>query len=181
VSARLLYVIRHCESTGSEPEAPLSARGFEPAQDLAKRQAVAGIQRIVSSPYVRARQTIEPLAQRLGVEIEVEVRWAERKGAFIPNRADWEALPRRIFAEPDFSENGESSGSALARGLAAFRDIADSIDVPTALVGHGQLSSLLLGQLWHRDPFAIWLALTNPDVFSVTPNGEDYTIERIWS
>jgi 8-oxo-dGTP diphosphatase len=38
---------------------------------------LTGVERLISSPYVRCRQTLEPLAQRLGLPIRDEARLIE--------------------------------------------------------------------------------------------------------
>ncbi len=71
-----LYVIRHCESSGPQPDAPLTQAGFTQSRDLAEQLANLGIRRIVSSPYLRALQSIEPLAMTIGLAVEQEPRLA---------------------------------------------------------------------------------------------------------
>jgi broad specificity phosphatase PhoE len=57
---------------------------LRPLDDRGRRQALAlrsltdrGITRIVSSPYVRCVETVEPLAATLGLPIDVDERLAE--------------------------------------------------------------------------------------------------------
>jgi probable phosphoglycerate mutase len=56
---------------------PLSAEGRHQALTTAMLLAREGIDRIVTSPLLRARQTAEPLAERLGLAPEVVDGWAE--------------------------------------------------------------------------------------------------------
>ena len=71
-----VYLVRHAKAgsrkawKGDDELRPLSKAGTAQARALAKRLAGAGITRILSSPYVRCRQTVEPLAERIGVRIE---------------------------------------------------------------------------------------------------------------
>src|SRR5215212_6808464 len=73
-----LYLVRHCQSTGQEPDAPLTALGREQSEHLADVLQEHGIARIVSSSYARARQTADPLARRLGLSVETDKRLIER-------------------------------------------------------------------------------------------------------
>jgi 8-oxo-dGTP diphosphatase len=81
-----LYVIRHADAGprgqlgGRDDERPLSERGWRQAAGLRDRLADAGIERLVTSPYVRCRETLEPLATQLGLEIEADDRLAEGMG-----------------------------------------------------------------------------------------------------
>ncbi len=60
---------------------PLSERGWRQADGLRDQLADAGITRLLASPSVRCRQTLEPLGERLGVDVESDERLAEGTGA----------------------------------------------------------------------------------------------------
>ncbi|MCB0962060.1 MAG: histidine phosphatase family protein [Acidimicrobiales bacterium] len=70
-----LFLIRHAHAgsrsdwTGDDALRPLSARGEGQARAIAAQLADAGIDLLWSSPYVRCRQTLEPLAEKLGLEV----------------------------------------------------------------------------------------------------------------
>jgi len=76
-----LVLVRHGRPDEDERERPhdppLRADGIEQARAVAARLAREGITRIVSSPMMRARQTAQPLADRLGLPIEEVDGWAE--------------------------------------------------------------------------------------------------------
>jgi broad specificity phosphatase PhoE len=64
------------EWRGDDSLRPLDERGR--LQALALRElATRGIRRIVSSPYRRCIETVEPLAAELGIAVEVDDRLAE--------------------------------------------------------------------------------------------------------
>src|SRR2546421_6220368 len=73
-----LYIVRHCQASGQEPEAPLTQQGQAQATELVRFLSNKGIERIVSSPYKRAIQSIAPLAQSLQLEVETDTRLVER-------------------------------------------------------------------------------------------------------
>ncbi|WP_411346249.1 histidine phosphatase family protein [Paenibacillus sp. WLX1005] len=58
-----LYIIRHCQAEGQEPNAPLTMLGQEQADRLAAQFDAIPLDVIISSPYLRAIQTIQPLAE----------------------------------------------------------------------------------------------------------------------
>lgn len=76
-----LVLIRHGRPDEDERDRPhdppLRGDGREQAQAVAARLAQEGITRIVSSPMARAMQTAQPLADRLGLPVEVIEGWAE--------------------------------------------------------------------------------------------------------
>lgn len=61
----LLYVIRHADPT-YDPDA-LTPKGKRQAEALGKRLAVHGLDRIYSSPMIRAQQTAQPTCELLGL------------------------------------------------------------------------------------------------------------------
>lgn len=80
---RTLHLLRHGAAgsrerwEGDDRLRPLSARGERQAEAVAAALADAGIDRILSSPYRRCRQTVEPLASTLGIDIEETEALAE--------------------------------------------------------------------------------------------------------
>jgi len=160
--ARALLV-RHCESSGQAPDAPLTTRGSVQAEALAEFLAPRTIGRILSSPYLRARQSIEPLARKAGLELEIDARLAERN--LSPRPIDgWREVVRRSFEDPGFSVHwGESGAETLARGLAAIRPALDAAaDGLVVIASHGQLLSLVMHSIDPGFGFAGWKALSNP-------------------
>lgn len=161
-----ILAVRHCASEGQAPEAGLTARGREQALHLA--DAIAGrhpVARIVSSPYRRARESIAPLASRLGLRVEIDERLAERRLSPV-SRDDWREFVRRSFDDLDArAPGGESGREALARGWSALHDALAS---PGALiVSHGQLLGLVLHRIDAGFGYADWEAMANPDVFRI--------------
>jgi 8-oxo-(d)GTP phosphatase len=89
-----LYLVRHAKAGVREEWAardeirPLTEEGFLQAQLLVDDLDGLPIDSIISSPYVRCRQTVEPLARARGLSIEDEARLAEGT----PASAVWELL-----------------------------------------------------------------------------------------
>lgn len=65
---------------GDDRLRPLDERGREQAEKLAVVLDDYGVKRICASPYVRCRETVEPLAHRLGIAVEDRVELAEGAG-----------------------------------------------------------------------------------------------------
>lgn len=78
-----VWVVRHAHAgdrsawKGDDSIRPLSDRGQAQAKAIAKRLRHAGIVRLVSSPARRCVETLAPLAERLGLEIETHPALAE--------------------------------------------------------------------------------------------------------
>jgi 2,3-bisphosphoglycerate-dependent phosphoglycerate mutase len=82
--SQVFYLVRHCQATGQEPDAPLTDIGQQQAIALAGWLSEVPIGRIISSPFVRAYRSIVPLSEQLGLTIEVDDRLVERVLSLVP-------------------------------------------------------------------------------------------------
>lgn len=65
-----VFLLRHGEKSKDDPRDPsLSEAGHARAQEVARVLGTAGVTHLFSTDYKRTRQTLEPLATRLGLEI----------------------------------------------------------------------------------------------------------------
>jgi 8-oxo-dGTP diphosphatase len=62
---------------GDDHLRPLDARGRRQAAELVELLRPLEVRRVVSSPYVRCVETVEPLAAALGLPVEQDERLAE--------------------------------------------------------------------------------------------------------
>jgi 2,3-bisphosphoglycerate-dependent phosphoglycerate mutase len=165
-------LIRHCESTGQAPDAPLTARGRVQADVLADALDVDAIARVVTSPWQRARETAAPLAGQGTPAVDDRLR--EWQLPHIPD-ADWPHAMRAIFAGATaLPADVEPMDAARARGLAALHDALDGAG-PVALVTHGKLLALIVSTIGAGDPYDVFVALRNPHVFDVWRTGTALT------
>ena len=78
-----LYLVRHAKAgerrlwTDDDLHRPLSKKGWKQSELLAKRLAKLEPQALLSSPYVRCVQTLEPLAKRLDTTVTIDQRLCE--------------------------------------------------------------------------------------------------------
>lgn len=78
-----LYLVRHAKAgrrqlwTGPDEERPITRRGRRQAGRLVERFRGLEVARVVSSPYVRCVQTVEPLARSRGLGVEIASELAE--------------------------------------------------------------------------------------------------------
>ena len=169
----MLYLVRHCQNSGQEPDAPLTPLGRAQAEQLVTFFGDLGqgngIKRIVSSTYLRARQTVEPLAARLNLPLEIDPRLIERVLSTEP-LPDWREQLLAAWSDFDLTlPGGESSRTATTRGLAAIDAVLAADQLPAVIVAHGNLISLLLHAFDGRPGYEAWERLTNPDVFRIEP------------
>ncbi len=80
-----MIVLRHAWAgdsskwKGDDRRRPLDERGREQAKKLVEKLADQKIERILSSPYDRCVQTVEPLARARGLEIELSEDLGEER------------------------------------------------------------------------------------------------------
>ena len=175
---KIIYIVRHCSAEGQAPHAELTAEGILQAERLAGFFDDIEVNRIITSPFSRARQTGWPIAERKKLHVEVDSRLVER---VLSSRdfKDWLIKLEDTFFDLHLKyEGGESSSEAMSRVCDVVDELGDGSR--TVLVTHGNLMALLLRCYDERFGFEQWQALTNPDVYVVRIKDGDSEVARIW-
>ncbi|MEK4712896.1 histidine phosphatase family protein [Sporosarcina sp. FSL K6-5500] len=175
---KVIYIVRHCSAEGQAPHAELTAEGILQAGQLVAFFEDIEVDRIITSPFSRARQTGWPIAERKKLHVEVDSRLMERVLSSM-DFEDWLIKLEDTFFDLHLKyEGGESSSEAMSRVC----DVVDELGVGsrTVLVTHGNLMALLLRCYDERFDFGQWQALTNPDVYVIRIKDGDSEVERIW-
>ncbi|OBF89759.1 phosphoglycerate kinase [Mycobacterium sp. 852002-51152_SCH6134967] len=146
-----LLIIRHALPLRSEPgqgsDPDLSEEGIEQAKRLPDALARFPISRLVSSPQKRAIQTAEPVAEALGLSIDIDDRLAEY------DRDLSHYTPVEEISEEDMRRlaNGElpsgvDQSAFIARVKAGVDDIVKAADREdtVALFSHGGVINALV-------------------------------------
>ncbi|MFC7060379.1 histidine phosphatase family protein [Halobacillus seohaensis] len=176
-----LILVRHSETEGQHEDSPLTKLGVRQAQVLTTFLEHSGyeINRIVSSPFLRAIETIKPFALNKGIEIERDERLEERILSHTP-LDDWEEALYDTFQDPELKmSGGESSSEAKKRVVSLVQEL-EKESGNVLLVTHGNLMALLLQKYNREFGFNEWKRLSRPDIFLVQKQGGEYTVERIW-
>lgn len=137
-----IFIVRHCKAEGQSQNANLTEEGYRQAEGLADFLYGKNIESIYSSPFVRAINSIVPLAQKLQLPIHTDERLSERIlcGESHPN---WREMLRNTFNDLELCyEGGESSITAMDRSLAVIKEIRESGFTNVVIVTHGNLMSL---------------------------------------
>ena len=85
--ATTVLVVRHAEKEWEDGDPPLSQVGWERAEALLRLTEESGVSVLFGTQYMRTTQTLEPIAERLGLEILTH------------EARDSEGLARRILTE----------------------------------------------------------------------------------
>ena len=162
-----LYMIRHgkADLDGAEAERPLMPEGIVQAKQMSEQIAAMRprITAIYSSPFLRAVQTVKPLSEMTGVQIQVLEDLREKT----MGHGDINAARRRMWDDMAFRlPGGETSAEAQGRAELAIEGIARSHpNEVVAVATHGTLLGLIL-KLYKPDfGYEDWRAMTMPDLY----------------
>lgn len=105
-----IIVIRHCSATGQERDAELTTDGKKQANTLATflLENQLQIDHIISSPFVRAIDSIRPYALQANLSIQEDERLAERILSDVP-MDDWMQKLESTFINIDIAFSGGES------------------------------------------------------------------------
>ncbi|WP_214893190.1 histidine phosphatase family protein [Exiguobacterium sp. H66] len=163
-----IYLIRHCEASGQEPDAPLTENGHRQAKELVSFFESRSVDRILSSPFRRAIESIEAVAFQKNCPIEIQDDLRERVLSRQP-LTDWQEHLQKTFTDFDYAcPGGETSAEATRRIQDVLNDVWSHSAETSVLVTHGNLLALYLHSLDVSFGFEQGQQLRNPDVFLVT-------------
>ncbi|MCW0996958.1 histidine phosphatase family protein [Streptococcus anginosus] len=162
------YFVRHAHSIYSPDEwnRPLSQKGQASLSQLNMLESKP-ISAIYSSPYKRAIETIEPLAQTLGLSIQLDKRLIERKlsNQSISDQA-FEATLKQLWKNPAISlPGGESNLTAQKRALSFLQELEEKHQNEHIIISsHGNLICILLNYFDDAIQYSFWKQLLIPAI-----------------
>lgn len=123
-----LFVVRHAEAAPGEPDhlRPLTGAGREAARAVGEELAAVGLDAVISSPLLRARETAAAIAAAAGLEPELDDRLApsataDDVRAVVHGRGERVAV---VGHQPDCSEIVlELTGREVRFKPAAFHEV----------------------------------------------------------
>jgi 2,3-bisphosphoglycerate-dependent phosphoglycerate mutase len=179
-TAKMLKVllIRHADPVKPSPlhvneyARPLTTEGARDALKLVEHLKDFEIDAAYSSPYLRAIQTIEPIAHARDLKIQTieDLREHTLSPELIPN---WKDVLESAWLDFDFAlPGGETMKSTQSRGMSALETIRARHPRGTVIVGgHGTLFSLVLHALKPQIDCAFHLAMPMPAVYRLEFQG----------
>ncbi len=166
-----LYFVRHAHSTYTPDEwgRPLSNKGQMDAERITQRLKKEDIQHVLSSPYKRAMQTVQGIADLIGKEVILDQGFRERKLASVPVE-DFNKAIKKLWEEPSFSyEGGESNIDAKGRGVKATYRILEKYEGENVVIGtHGNIMVLIMNYFDSQYDVDFWRSLAMPDIYRMT-------------
>jgi 2,3-bisphosphoglycerate-dependent phosphoglycerate mutase len=179
-----LLLVRHATSVPPTPSGP--DEYHRPLADVGRRQADALVEvlkpespvRFLSSPFLRAVQTLAPTAAALGLAVETRDVLREWRSGIAATPA-WEAHYRHCWERPDWALPGGETHHALEeRAVSALQQIAAEgpSDAVTIVGSHGTWITRALHGLGCEVDVEFWLDMPMPAVFEVVLNGHSATV-----
>ncbi|WJV19626.1 histidine phosphatase family protein [Rossellomorea marisflavi] len=179
-----IYFVRHAHSTYTPEELtrPLSEKGMRDARRVTRILELENLDHVVSSPFLRAVQTVEGTAASLNQDVILLDGFKERLLSSAP-LDDFQGAIRKVWEEPSFHwEGGESNVDDQKRGVAAMLDLLNEFEGKRVVVGtHGNIMVLIMNHFDPRYGLAFWENLDMPDVYRLTFDGVDLVgVSRLW-
>ena len=169
-----IVLVRHAESVRprlgvpDDDQRPLTADGLAAAESLVSRLVRFAPVAVLSSPQLRAVQTVAPTAAALGLTVISWPELREWESGLLPSE-DWETAYTHSWAHPDFAHGGGESLDALTvRAGKALARIADEHPDATVLVGsHGTFASRALIAAGQHADWEFCRTMPMPAIFEV--------------
>lgn len=128
-----IWLVRHAKAgsrrnwEGPDRDRPLTPRGVRQAHALVHQLEHLPVGRILSSPYLRCQQTVQPLAEKLGLEVEIAPSLAE--GSSLSEMVGM--VDRMIENNPVLCSHGDMIPAWLShRGIALPEEAEPSESYP---------------------------------------------------
>ncbi|MDM5193030.1 histidine phosphatase family protein [Bacillus hominis] len=178
-----IYFVRHAHSTYTkeERERPLSEKGWLDAQNITSLLKGEKVDVVISSPYERAIQTVEGIANANKLSIQLEEDLRERLLSKEPVQ-DFNDAIQKVWEDWTFAyEGGESSNAAQRRAVLCMQNIFKKYKGKNIVIGtHGNIMVLLMNYFDSKYDFQFWKTLHMPDVYKLTfDNNRFISAERI--
>ncbi|MGE7910616.1 histidine phosphatase family protein [Lysinibacillus xylanilyticus] len=183
-----IYMIRHAESPfiiGQERTRKLSNQGEIDAKKVTAIMNEKEIDLVVSSPYIRAIQTIEGIVDSKNIEVKVfeELRERQLKGAYkLPEEEIKQAI-KKSFEDIDFKlSGGESVRDVQNRAVPIIKDLLNKFEKKTIIIGtHGNVMTIILNYFNKEYGYDFWENTSKPDIYKLVFSQKKLQlVQRIW-
>ncbi|MED2933024.1 histidine phosphatase family protein [Bacillus wiedmannii] len=180
-----IYFVRHAHSiyTKDERVRPLSEKGHLDVENVTRLLKDKHIDVVISSPYKRAIQTVQGIANTYNLSIQLEEDLRERLLSKEPVQDFNDAL-QKVWEDWTFAYvGGESNDVAQRRAVICMQSILKKYRGQNIVIGtHGNIMVLLMNYFDSKYDFQFWKTLHMPDVYKLTFDNNCFSsAERIQS
>ncbi|HEM6117238.1 histidine phosphatase family protein [Streptococcus pluranimalium] len=184
-----IYLIRHAEpnyNNHQDDERELTAEGLQDCQLLLDYFKDITIDRIYSSPFKRALQTIDELAKEKNLPIQIKENFRERKidDVWID---DFTTFSQRQWQDFNYKlAKGESLQEVQDRNIQQLQEILKGQETSIIISSHGTAISTILNYYDHQFAFDNFQAIKQLMPFLATlsfENGklQDFSIRNLFN
>ncbi|ANC07185.1 MULTISPECIES: histidine phosphatase family protein [Bacillus] len=165
-----IYFVRHAHSTYTkeERERPLSEKGHCDAENVTHLLKDKHVDVVISSPYKRAIQTVQGIANtyKLSIQTEEDLRERLLSTELVSNFND---AMQNVWEDWSFAyEGGESNDVAQRRAVICMQNILKQYEGKKIVIGtHGNIMVLLMNYFNSKYDLEFWKTLHMPDVYQL--------------
>lgn len=163
-----IYFIRHSirdTSIQDDLTAPLTLKGQQLAEELKRIINLEYVDKIYSSPCVRAVQTVEPISESISKPIVIKENLRERE--INEWLIDFDEFAKKQWDDKNFKTNcGESLVEVRKRAVTCFEEIVTDSSQKVVISSHGTFLACLFHELTSGQfAYLDFLNMTQPDVY----------------
>ncbi len=194
---KMIYFIRHAQSEAnlkdilaSRQDFPLTEKGRRDAAAIASEFAqMVKLDRIVSSPLIRAQQTARPIAEAFGLKVEIDERLTEQELGIYTGMSYSE-----LWERPDYMhdrtkrwdwvpKDGGESYEMIAQRLEPFFQSLENLEGENILfVTHAVTMRMIRATLEQTLPEYPHVIAKNGEIWKIqfTKLGDTHAVESIF-
>lgn len=185
-----IYMVRHAESVhihGEERTRGITEQGVEYSKSIADIFADIQVAAVVSSPYLRAVQTVQYVADQKGLPIQEYENLRERSIIGQEYEEKWEVILQAIeksFDDKDYSlQGGETTNEAQGRSIPVLKLLLEQYEGKHVVMGtHGNIMTIMMNYYDSDYGFHFWKQTTMPDIYHLIFHDMKLTkVERMWN
>lgn len=182
-----IYMIRHAKSPfvlGHEQTRGLSQQGMIDAEKVTAIMSDKQIDLVVSSPYKRAIQTIEGIANKNDVDILVFEELRERQlGDDNMTEEEIQQAIKTSYDDIDFNlTGGESIRDVQNRTIPVIESLLNKHQGKTIIIGtHGNVMTVIMNYFNKEFGYEFWKNTSKSDIYKLVFLGETLlSVQRVW-
>lgn len=184
-----IYMIRHAESPfmiGQERSRGLSEHGKKDADKVKDIMQNKRIDVVVSSPYLRAIQTVQGIANSNSLTIQEYEELRERpiKGLeYILSEKELLEAIKKSFEDMHFClQGGETTSQAQKRAIPIIRTLLEKYKGKNIVIGtHGNIMTIIMNFFQKKYGYDFWINTSKPDIYQLVFDDEQLIdVNRLW-
>lgn len=185
-----IYMIRHAESIyihGEERSRGITEEGDQNAKQIADLFTDIDVNAVISSPYKRAVQTVQYLADRKGLTIHTYEDLRERSIKSLDYESNWDTIVQAIeksFDDKDYAMvGGETIHQVQDRSIPIIERLLERYAGQHVVIGtHGNIMTIIMNYYNSNYGFSFWKQTSMPDIYQcIFQDKRLVEVNRMWN